>query len=376
MGRGRIWWEPVAASLSLVILAGCAARAPGLVNLSTEEWGRVLRQRGLEPAAVADPLAYTPAMRASGADLADSGSVVERLENLQRALFDKGRFPFTYETRGTLTAQEAFQQRRGNCLSFTSLFISLARSIGIEVRAAVPAYAGGGEREGDLVVVNTHVVAVYRAGDFLAIFDFDRTRQQPVVGARLIDDLRLAALHANNLGVDELREGRLEAALRYLETAVKLAPDFTDAYANLGVARRRAGDIPGAFEAYRAALLMAPRDSRILGNLATLYQTQGQQREARTALLQADIAPASPYFLMVRGDLEMTQGNVEGAIVLYRRARSLAPQLPAPLICIAQAEMARGRPRAARRALQRALKLDPGSEEARSLLGRLDGVAL
>jgi Flp pilus assembly protein TadD len=120
---------------------------------------------------------------------------------------------------------------------------------------------------------------------------------------------------------------------------------------------------------------MAPRDSRILGNLATLYQTQGQQREARTALLQADITPASPYFLMVRGDLEMTQGNFEGAIVLYRRARSLAPKLPDPLICIAQAEMARDRPRAARRALQRALVLDPGSEEARSLLGRLDGVA-
>lgn len=75
-------------------------------------------------------LSRSPASRRARA-AAGEGTDRERLKSLQQFLFDEERFPFEYETRGTYGAQEAFRLRRGNCVSFTSLFIALGRSLGI-----------------------------------------------------------------------------------------------------------------------------------------------------------------------------------------------------------------------------------------------------
>jgi Tfp pilus assembly protein PilF len=340
---------------------------------SAERWRKALRARGLDPRQVQNPLAFTGEMLQAATEWAGPGGPVQKLEALQGALFDADKFPFTYETRGTLTAAEAFRQRRGNCLSFTNLFLALGRAIGIEVRAAIPAYEGRIEKEGDLVIVNEHVVAAYMGTAWLAIFDFDRaTQRRQVVGATLIDDLQLGALYYNNLAIEALRAGQVGEAVELLETAVALDPRSLSALGNLGVARRRAGDDRGAFDAYRRALDVDRRDGRILGNLATLFRSQGKDREARAAVEAASPRDATPYYYIVRGDLEMTQGSFDKALKYYRQASRRAANLADPWVASAEAEIARGHPTAARRMLDKALELDPDHAEARALYQRLD----
>ncbi len=370
-GAGRV---RALAALALALgAAGCAERRPApLVGSSQELWVRALVARRVDPASIANPLAWTEEMRLEAERLAGRGGIRERLRGLQDGLFDRDRFPFEYESRGTLTAIEAFRARRGNCLSFTCLFVAMARSIGIEVRAAAPEIASRSEVEGDLVVVRTHVVAAYPFHEGLEIYDFDRTRERRVIGARLVDDLRLAALHENNRGVEDLRAGRAGEAGARFETAVRLSPDLAAAWGNLGVARRRAGDLEGALEAYGAGLEVDPRDPSILGNLATLHRTLGDERAARAALDLADLGKASPSFLVVRGDLERARGDLGRAIRLYRRAHRRSPDLPGPLLSIAALELERGRISRARRAALEALERDPGNEEAREVLARAE----
>ncbi len=362
----------IAAALVIASAACAERRATPLVGSSQELWVRALVARRADPASTANPLAWTEEMRLEAERLAGRGGIRERLRALQDGLFDRARFPFEYESGGTLTAIEAFGARRGNCLSFTSLFVAMARSIGIEVRAAAPEVSRRSEVEGDLVVVHTHVVAAYPFHEGLEIYDFDRARERRVVGARLLDDLELAALHENNRGVESLREGRVREAEARFETAARLSPDFAAAWGNLGVARRRAGDLRGALRAYEAGLEVDPRDPGILGNLATLHRTLGDERAARAALELADLGKASPYFLVVRGDLERAQGDLRGAVRLYRRAHRRSPGLPGPLVSIAAAELERGRIARARAAARAALELDPGSEEARRVLERAE----
>lgn len=360
------------ALLGLALLAGCASTG-GTPILGTDPsaWETLLRGRGVQAGAFPDPLETTEEMRETAAELAGRGKPREQLARLQAALFDRDRFPFEYTSSGTYTAREAFNERRGNCLSFTNLFIALSRSLDIPVQGAFPVYLGRSEKEGDLVLVNTHVVAAYRHVNGVEVYDFDRAREGPNRPVRFIDDPRLAALYLNNKGVEELRLGRVTRAEAYLEGAVALDPEFAGAWGNLGVIRRRSGDIQGAFEAYGRALDVAPSHPTVLTNLAGLYRLKGREREARMALTAADLSQASPHVLIVRGDIERSEGNAREALRYYKRAHRLDRKHPDPLVSMAQAEGELGRPEAARRNLERALKRDPENAEARRMLEEL-----
>jgi len=310
-------------------------------------------------------------MAAAAREAAGEGADRDRLHRLQQLLFDGERFPFEYDAAGTYGAEEAFRLRRGNCVSFTSLFVALGRALGIPLQAAL-VHVGEVERDGNLVVVNDHMVAVHvEAGD-LALYDFAQERRdRPVSGLLLLDDLWLGAVHLNNRGTEELRAGRIQEAVHDLELAIRLAPGFIAPYGNLGVARRMAGDADGALDAYRRALEIDAESPTILGNLAGLYRSLGRPEEAEAELRAADLSGATPFLLITRGDLELAGGRSGQALRLYHRAHRMAPELPEPLLAIARAELARGRPRAARRALDRALERDPGHEAARRLERRL-----
>ena len=268
-------------------------------------------------------------------------------------LFDETAFPFRYNGRETYTAMEAFQRREGNCLSFTNLFVAMGRSLGFQVTTALVRRAQATEKEGDLIIVNDHVVAALAYGPNWFYFDFDRRPHERPMAVQPLDDLWITALYLNNRGADELRAAHPDIALRYFDWATKLAPTFAPAWGNVGVARRRTGDINGAFAAYSHALTIAPEDSTILGNLASLYRATGREHEAELALKAINVANATPHTLIVRGDLELAQGHVRAAFRLYKRAPSLAPRLADPWVALARAELARsrrspgdGRPRA------------------------------
>jgi Flp pilus assembly protein TadD len=365
-GLRRTW------PLLVLLAAGCASSRPDYTFMTPSEWTAELIRRGVDVHQVPNPLAVAQAIQKEAEDLAGIGTPVERLQRLQTAFFDEKAFPFHYANRGTYTATEAFVRREGNCLSFTNLFVAMGRSLGIPVTTALVSRAQASEREGDLIIVNNHVVAAYSYGSDWHYFDFDRRPHERPTVYKALDDLWITALYLNNRGADELRAGHPDIALRYFEYATKLAPSFAPAWGNVGVARRRLGDMQGALDAYTQALAISADDPTILSNLASLYRFLGKESEAEMALKAADLSSATPHVLIVRGDLELAQGRTKKAISLYKRARSLAPKLADPWVALARAELARSDPEAARKDLERALALEPSHTEAVILLAHLN----
>jgi Flp pilus assembly protein TadD len=357
--------------LLALLAAGCASSKPDYTFMTESEWTAELTRRGVDVRQVPNPLAVSDAIQKVADDLAGIGAPDERLRRLQAALFDDRIFPFHYANRGTYTASEAFAHREGNCLSFTNLFVAMGRSIGIPVTTALVRRVLASEREGDLIIVNNHVVAAYAYGTDWHYFDFDRRPHEQPKAYQPLDDLWITALYLNNRGADELRAGHPDIAVRHFEYAAKLASGFAPAWGNVGVARRRTGDIDGALDAYTQALAISADDPTILSNLASLYRFMGRESEAETALKAANLSAATPHVLIVRGDLELAQGRTKNAIKLYRRARSLAPKLADPWVALARAELARSRPDAARKDLKKALALEPNQTEAIMLQDRL-----
>lgn len=350
------------------LLGACTSATRSLTFLEPAEWEEALRSRGIDPRQVPNPLAYTPEMRAEAVRFTGPGDDTDRLRRLQDALFDPQRFPFTYEVKTTLTAAEAYYRREGNCLAFTNLFVALGRSLGIPVQSGLITRVRGSEREDDLIVVNTHVVAMFTQGGGTTYFDFDRTRRRQPTAVRPLDDLWVTALYLNNRGADELRLRHPDAAARLFGDAVKLAPDFGAAWGNLGVARRRLGDVPGALTAYGEALRSDPNNPTVLSNLALLYTSLGRVGEAEAALAAARLSAASPHLLIVRGDVELARGKVLEARRLYLRAKRLDPRLADVWVALARAELAAGRHSQARRLAAKALRLDPAVAGAAALL--------
>ena len=351
--------------IAILVSAATASRA-------ADPWSAALIKRGIDPALVENPIAVTPEIRAAADSLSGrGGGAVDELRRIQSALFDTTRFTFDYDSALTETAAEALAAARGNCVSFTNLFIALARSRGFRVKAGYIQPRAVAERRGDLVYIMSHVVAVYPLHDRYVVFDFYKTREDPQQKIRLLDDFELAALYVNNRAVSALSAGDYALAEARLTAVLKLAPDFAPAYGNLGVILRRRGDIPGAIDAYRRALALTPRDPSILGNLAALYTALGREREAKAALMLADLSLATPYTILARGDLEAADGRVEDALRYYRKAARIDSRIPDPHLSIARLLRAAGRLDEARREAERALKVDPENAEAKAILDEL-----
>jgi Flp pilus assembly protein TadD len=340
--------------------------------LGEEAWEREVRRQGIDPETIDYPFAYNTEMQEAAAAAAGIGLTTLKLRNLQNYLFNKKLFSFDYEVRRTFTATEAFEEKSGNCVSFTSMFIALARSLKIPVRAALVVYPDSTETEGDLVVVRNHIAAVHGRGDEMRIFDFSNMLKKQRSIDALLDDIGMTAIYLNNIGSDELFAGNEASALSYFENAAKLAPEYTPTYANLGIVRRRLGDVDGALAAYHQALRIDVSQPVVLNNLAALYHSQGRVAEARAAVKAADPRGATPNLLVVRGNIELVEGKHGLALKHFKRAAKLDPEAPEPLVAIARAHLARERPAAARRALRRAINRDPDNAAARELLGDID----
>ncbi len=356
----------------LAALAGCASfeHAPGY-EVPDDRWRAGVARRGADPAEVPNPMRADEAMRRAANDLGGKGADEERLRRLRAALLDPRAFTFEYERNATFSAADAFTGRRGNCVSFTNLFIALGRSLGIRVQAALFSTRNKSEKSGDLIVTYNHMVAVYPmpSGGLLRLYDFYGTNDEPSGGLTILDDWAVAAIRASNLGVAHLARGELAEAERDLETAVKLAPFLSSVHANLGLVRWRKGDVNGALEALRKGLEVEPGSPQVLQNLAAIYAEEGRTSEAHAALSALDETRASPYALIVRGDFAMRAGDHAAALKDYRKAASLDPKVVDAWLAVARAENARGRSKAAAKAAKKALALDPTSEEARRLAG-------
>jgi Flp pilus assembly protein TadD len=281
----------------------------------------------------------------------------QQLKILQQDLFRPEVFEFSYDDSVTLTAREAFEQRRGNCMSFTALFIGLSRSVGVPTFLVAVRRAPEVERADGLVVVNRHVVAGYRSPDEVMLFDFYVTSSVPYVRHTVVDDVMASTMYHANIGGAAIRTGELEDALRHLTIATRLEPEWPAGWVNLGVARSRAGDVDGAMDAYRTALEVDPGNSSALTNMSFVYRDLGMDVEARAALAAAARRSDNPFTLIAMADLEMVRGDLDRASRYLRKARWWYSDEPAVFDALARLARREGRDKRAERHSRRAAEL-------------------
>lgn len=297
-----------------------------------ESWRREVRKLGLNPQETIYPFQFTDEMkRWAQQQLQGTRGLSEekQLRALQRALFDPGEFPFSYEEGKTLTAAEAFELRRGNCMSFTALFIALSRSQGLETNLVSVQKLPDIDNENGLILVNRHVVAGYRGATKTTLYDFYVTTTTPFLRRNFISDLKASALFHNNLGAEALRDSKLEMAKKQYTRATTLAPDWAPGWIGLGVCRAREGAYQEALQLYFRARKLEPDTFSVSRNIAAAYYALGDRDAGDAALDEAAQNTRNPFTLIALAHLELKRKNTQTAASYLRRARWWYPREPA-----------------------------------------------
>jgi tetratricopeptide (TPR) repeat protein len=271
-----------------------------------------------------DMLELTPGMIDFVEENVEEGlSPRAKLKNLLYAVIGDENFELVYDD-STRTASGTFEERHGNCLSFTNMFVAMARSVGLDARYQEVEIAPDWSSSGQSYLLSQHVnVYVDFHGEFTPqIVDFNFSYEPNIslefdlpYDREVISDNRARAHYFNNLGVEHmLYGGETPAALANYRQSLIEDETFTPAWINLGILYRRDGWYEYAQAAYMNALVHDNSNLVAMSNLAALFEQQGdvQQAEHYRQLVQRH-RMKNPYYRYSLAQQDVIEGNYASA---------------------------------------------------------------
>jgi Flp pilus assembly protein TadD len=199
-----------------------------------------------------------------------------KLHELLYAVINEGSFGLEYDEI-TRTAQETFAARLGNCLSFTNMFVAMAREVGIEVTYQEIDIPPIWSLQGDSYMLSRHVNVIVNLGAGKSReVDFNIDDFQSSYYRRLITDQRALAYYYSNIGAEHMQKNDTLEALRYFRKALESDAGLAPAWSNLGTLYSRAGFFKYAEAAYVHALEINPKELVAMSNLGHLYEYLGR----------------------------------------------------------------------------------------------------
>lgn len=276
--------------LAAVVLAGCAAPGQPEPELGT---GRVTPEMVLNQSPLAagaepqdfpevDILEVTPEMAAFiESNIQGARNRYARMKRLIYAIMGNDSFELVYDDK-TRTARQTFEDRHGNCLSFTNMFIAMARYLDIHASYQEVDIPPDWSLAGDSFLFSQHVnVYVDLGADEIRIVDFNIYDFNTTYERRVITDRRARAHYFSNIGVDHMLAGETIDAYMNFRQAILEDATFAPAWINMGILHRRENAPAYAEAAYSQALEIDQFNPVAMSNLASLYDEAGLTQKAQ-----------------------------------------------------------------------------------------------
>lgn len=350
---GRHWMAGFAL-VGVLLLAGCATTATPRIAYSPEALAATTRSLvpDVTDAELVVPFRVSAELVERGREIiASARSEHQKVRFLSAAITATDGFGLAYEPVATASAAATVDRGHGNCMSLTSVFVGLARELGMQAfYIDASDRVNDIRREDELIVDSGHIAAVARTERGWSLVDYDG-QVQDYRTFRIIDDLTALAHYYNNLGyelidlsVREQVEIPWDRIRRSFELATAVRPRFARAHNNLGVVHSRQGDLVAAERSYRLAIEADPDFAPPHHNLGNLHQREGDLAGAVASYDRAvALQKRNPFLHTHRGMALYKLGRLEEAAEAFQRAINLKDDYVEPLNLLAQVYSALGR---------------------------------
>ena len=267
-----------------------------------------------------------------------------KAEALHKALIGRtseGGRGITYSAYDTITGIDAFESRQANCISYTLLYVAMARHIGLNAEVnEVMLPPTWDMREGDTYLLMRHVnakvfiprrnrsaVQVFSTADVSDIVvDLEMRRYRADYKQQVINQSLVAAQFYSNRGMELAAEGNTRDAFLYLRKALVMSQKPSYIWSNFGSFYRRQKMLPEAEAIYLHGLKINPRDYTIMHNLAGLYKDMGNVEQSEYYQKRVrQYRNANPYYMYRRAQEMLEKNDLEKAAQLIRKAIKKEP---------------------------------------------------
>ena len=385
-------WVVLGVGALMLMLTGCSATPrPQLQHLPQLTYQPDLLTGERLPGGAPDPnliprveLGFLDADMKSyvARQIGDARLQATRLERLVSGLRRDGYFRDVVDPQTTLTAIEAFRSKGGNCLSYTNLFVALAREAGLDAVYQVVDMPPSWDADAGYLIQYAHINVLLRglqiehAYKEVVTVDFNVIQAGSRDRRRVVSDDYAASLYYANHAVQWIRRGRLREAFGWLRRAIELAPHNADLWVNLGALYASMNDAASAVEAYDVAVQIDSRHPAAWSGLARSHAALGdialaaslQDRERNPAIKRA-------FFDFAQAQAAFADGDYHRSLVSINRALRLRSRDGRMHNLKGQVEQALGDDAAARRSFDRARRLGftPSSEALERTPMKLEG---
>ncbi len=305
----------------------------------------------------------------------DRGADAEhRLQQLVALAFDANGLDLQYDPKATHSVAESYATRHVNCLSFTLLFVAMARDIGLQAQVQEVRRVLSWYEDGNALYNVGHVNAGVRVDSGRGSIDLDRSVLMDRRGPQPISDRRALAHYYNNRGAELMVDGDVDGARAHLAMALQMDPRFAGAWNNQGVLAMRDGDSTAAARDYAKALEIDPEHLPALSNAVGLARRLGDgTREAALQRQMEQVRQRDPFQQYLLGNEAERRQDYAAAIAYYRHALHLYDGAHLLYFALARAYLHSGDTRRATAALREAMAhADPATQPRYQ--GKLDAL--
>jgi Tfp pilus assembly protein PilF len=247
--------------------------------------------------------------------IGDEDNRYARLRLLLFAVIGEGQFDLVYDD-STRTAMETFRDQRGNCLSFTNMFVAMARYLDLDASYQEVKIPPDWSLSGHSFLFSQHVnVFIDLENNDQRVVDFNMANFNVNYERRVISDQRARAHYFSNMGVEYMLAGDTAQAFANFREGISEDKSYSPAWVNLGILYRREGYPDYAEAAYLKGVEIDRFNLVAMSNLSSLYHEQGHTELAEHYRGQVEShRMRNPYYRYQVAQADFVNGDYDAAI--------------------------------------------------------------
>ncbi|RYG20859.1 MAG: hypothetical protein EOO07_04140 [Chitinophagaceae bacterium] len=245
---------------------------------------------------------------------------------------EAGGHGIIYNAYNTETPAMTFEHRRANCLSFTLLYVALARAVGINAQVnevEIPPTWDLRNKK-DMVFLRHVNVKVPMSRENInvlhnddVVIDLEMDRYRANYRQHEVSDIEAAAQFYSNRAMEYFEKDNFVDAFLNLRKSISLNNQQTYVWSNLGALYSRKNLWREAELAYLHGLELNPEDLTVMNNLSYLYQQISKKDLAvKYSKLAERYRESNPYYQYNLALFAFDQGDYAAALQFVNRSIS------------------------------------------------------